>query len=541
MIRAFWVLWVAVFLPILLLSIPNQFNPIQQLTRTLSEDFYKPVYRSNFSFLSGKLQQAPPTEWPVIVEHYAQYFTYSLRLDELESYASSALFYPALQSGELIFQDGDPNVLLQRVLNSNKVLYFAINESREQGALNQARGTLSLAIEDLRSQPRSQWESSIAEQNRLIPLKLSLVREADLLPIEQEKLGAAKGQMISYLNPQGSMILLAPLDEGVWLHVEDNISYQTQLKLTTAIAGLFFLGISIALVMWIFPLWRDLKRLVKTANEFGQGVLSKRASTSRLSVISQLSESFNQMANNIEKLIASQRTLTNAIAHDLRTPLYRLRFAFEMLDDPDIAQSQKDKYRQIIHSSIEDLDHLINQTLVLSRYNRITDISHFSYCYFTENLDAEAELFRLENPHLKLQVDVSDSLRQQKLFVDHRALLRAVKNLLSNAARYAKQEIRLSLNEAQGELILIVEDDGVGISADDVERIFEPFVQLNNQERNSEKGQGLGLAIVKQITRWHQGQVEVKRSDLLGGARFELRWPKEIAVGNVTKLDTNSQ
>ncbi|ENM5893523.1 ATP-binding protein [Vibrio mimicus] len=529
MIRAFWVLWVAVFLPILLLSIPNQFNPIQQLTRTLSEDFYKPVYRSNFSFLSGKLQQAPPTEWPVIIEHYAQYFTYSLRLDELESYASSTLFYPALQSGELIFQDGDPNVLLQRVPNSNKVLYFAINESREQGALNQARGTLSLAIEDLRSQPR------------LIPLKLSLVREADLLPIEQEKLGAAKGQMISYLNPQGSMILLAPLDEGVWLHVEDNISYQTQLKLTTAIAGLFFLGISIALVMWIFPLWRDLKRLVKTANEFGQGVLSKRASTSRLSVISQLSESFNQMANNIEKLIASQRTLTNAIAHDLRTPLYRLRFAFEMLDDPDIAQSQKDKYRQIIHSSIEDLDHLINQTLVLSRYNRITDISHFSYCYFTENLDAEAELFRLENPHLKLQVDVSDSLRQQKLFVDHRALLRAVKNLLSNSARYAKQEIRLSLNEAQGELILIVEDDGVGISADDVERIFEPFVQLNNQERNSEKGHGLGLAIVKQITRWHQGQVEVKRSDLFGGARFELRWPKEITVGNVTKLDTNSQ
>ncbi|OXX38201.1 two-component sensor histidine kinase [Vibrio sp. V09_P4A23P171] len=542
MIRSFWVLWVAVFLPILLLSIPTQFNPIPYLSRSISEEFYKPVYQSNFTFLSEKLRQAPQAEWTTIIDGYAKHFSYPLRLEALDSYHVSPEVYQALQKGEIIFQDGDPMALLQRVLNSDKVLYFAINEPREPAALNQSRGTLYLAVEDLRSQPRTQWQTSIAEQNSRIPLELSLLQEQDLSPIERSKLLADEEQMTSYINQQGSMILLAAVDENTWLRVEDNISYQTQLKLTTAIGGFFFLAISVALVMWIYPLWRDLKRLVKTANEFGQGVLSRRATTSRLSVVSQLSHSFNNMANNIEKLIASQRTLTNAVAHDLRTPLYRLRFAFEMLEDEDIALSQKEKYRQVIHSSIEDLDHLINQTLVLSRYNRITDIRHFSYCHFADNLVAEAEHFQLENPQLTLRVSVLDSLRQQTIFVDNRALLRAVKNLLSNAARFAQQEIHLSLNESDGQLFLVVEDDGPGIAPDDIERIFEPFTQVNNQERNSEKGHGLGLAIVKQITRWHQGKVRVKvNGSALGGACFELQWPKQISLPNVTKLDTNGQ
>ncbi|MDN3683626.1 HAMP domain-containing protein [Vibrio sinaloensis] len=59
--------------------------------------------------------------------------------------------------------------------------------------------------------------------------------------------------------------------------------------------------------MWVYPLWRDLKRLVRTANEFGNGQLSKRATTSRMSMVSQLGLSFNRMADNIESLIAGQK------------------------------------------------------------------------------------------------------------------------------------------------------------------------------------------------------------------------------------------
>ena len=122
------------------------------------------------------------------------------------------------------------------------------------------------------------------------------------------------------------------------------------------------------------------------------------------------------------------------------------------------------------------------------------------------------------------RVSVLDSLRQQTIFVDNRALLRAVKNLLSNAARFAQQEIHLSLNESDGQLFLVVEDDGPGIAQDDIERIFEPFTQVNNQERNSEKGHGLGLAIVRRLTNLLEHRIDVE-SDPGKGSRFTVALP----------------
>ncbi|MBC5832118.1 ATP-binding protein [Vibrio metschnikovii] len=540
MIRAFFILWIAVFLPIMLLLIPTNFNPVQKLSRNVSEDFYKQVYSTNFELLFKLLHQAPKEQWPTIIDNYAQHFSYPLRLDDLQRYQDTPSIYHSLQQGKLTFQYDDPMALIQRVSGSDKVIYFAINEPTEMTILNQAKGTLYLLGENLQHYPRSEWKTNLDQQNRQIPVELVLLTDDDLPQAAKEKLHKTPAKIISYVSKDGHIALLSPVVPGIWLHVEDNITTQTQIKLTTAIGGFFFLCISTALVMWIYPLWRDLKRLVKTANEFGHGVLSKRATTFKLSVVSQLGDAFNKMADNVEKLIAGQRALTNAVAHDLRTPLYRLRFAFEMLEDDKIAESQKEKYRKVIHSSIEDLDHLINQTLLLSRYNRMADISHFTHCEFAQDLIQEVEHFRLEHPHFQVQVDIAESLLQHTFFIDKKALLRAVKNLLSNAARFAQKEIHIFLQDSPKFYQLVVEDDGSGIAPEQAERVFEPFTQIDNQERSSDKGHGLGLAIVRQIIYLHQGSARVVASPL-GGARFELQWSKSISTTlNVTKMDTLS-
>jgi two-component system sensor histidine kinase RstB len=82
--------------------------------------------------------------------------------------------------------------------------------------------------------------------------------------------------------------------------------------------------------------------------------------------------------------------------------------------------------------------------------------------------------------------------------------------------------VRLSLDQAN--CLLMVEDDGPGIPEEDRDRVFEPFKQLNNDQREMSKEHGLGLAIVHQIVQWHQGQVWVQQSDM-GGAQFCVRWP----------------
>ena len=99
----------------------------------------------------------------------------------------------------------------------------------------------------------------------------------------------------------------------------------------------------------------------------------------------------------------------------------------------------------------------------------------------------------------------------------------AYKNLLYNAIRFAKRDVRVTFQAGNLANRLIVEDDGPGVPTEDRRRIFESFVQL---QRGGEvkQGFGLGLLIVKRVMEWHNGNVFVDSSPL-GGARFTATWP----------------
>jgi signal transduction histidine kinase len=100
-----------------------------------------------------------------------------------------------------------------------------------------------------------------------------------------------------------------------------------------------------------------------------------------------------------------------------------------------------------------------------------------------------------------------------------------LKNLLYNASRYAKHEIRVGFRTYDGRHHLSVDDDGPGIPERDRKRAFESFVQLD-KTRNKKTGFGLGLAIVKRAIEWHGGEVVILDSPL-GGARFAVSWPAD--------------
>jgi two-component system, OmpR family, sensor kinase len=117
--------------------------------------------------------------------------------------------------------------------------------------------------------------------------------------------------------------------------------------------------------------------------------------------------------------------------------------------------------------------------------------------------------------------DIQGNARQ--VFCDVHLLESAYKNLLYNAMRFAKRDVRVTFEAGDSINRLTVEDDGPGIPTEDRGRIFESFVQL---QRGGEvkQGFGLGLAIVKRAMEWHNGGVFVDSSPL-GGARFTATWP----------------
>jgi signal transduction histidine kinase len=117
---------------------------------------------------------------------------------------------------------------------------------------------------------------------------------------------------------------------------------------------------------------------------------------------------------------------------------------------------------------------------------------------------------------------------------------RIVDNLLSNALRFAQEAgtVQVGLAATDGELVLVVEDDGPGIPEPQRATVFEPFRQLRDPARRQGGGAGLGLAIVRDFARLHGGDAEVGRSDL-GGARFVVRIPHREAEGPVPEHEVS--
>src|SRR5476651_415282 len=108
-----------------------------------------------------------------------------------------------------------------------------------------------------------------------------------------------------------------------------------------------------------------------------------------------------------------------------------------------------------------------------------------------------------------------------------RYLHRAVQNLVSNAMRHAECEVRVSYQVGQQRCRIDIEDDGPGIPENAWDRIFTPFMRLDDSRTRASGGHGLGLSIVRRIIHWHEGRALIGRSESLGGACFSLAWPRE--------------
>ncbi|WP_070963612.1 ATP-binding protein [Vibrio sonorensis] len=522
MIRTIFILLFAVLVPFIAIFAPYDFSPLQYMNERVSHQFFKGVYQPTMEQFQNDLAPITHEERLEYLADLAPHFEHPLKIIPIDSYKDDASIHETLLSGEIALDFGDPIALMQRIGNSDDALYFALYSSVRADELRQIKGPVYLGVREIRKLPQEQWADQVAAISEKGTFTLAMVT-SDELPNLEEAITAGD-DIYSLETEEGEIQVFAKLDDNHWMVVTDTSSYRANITLLSYVMGLFILLIAFTHLFWFYPLWRGLKQLTKTANQFGHGLLTERAKVSKRSIVAQLANSFNQMADNIEKLIAGHRELTNAIAHDLRTPLYRLRFAFEMLNSNEISNEQKEKYSNIIDTSIDDLDNLINQTLQLSRYSRVADINQFSKENLAAQIHTEIEHYQLEHPDLEARFICHPQLQEQELFIDGKSMLRALKNLLSNAARFTQSQVVVSFDRQGSQYVLRVEDDGPGIPDELKERIFEPFAQIDNQERQTNKGHGLGLAIVKQIAIWHKGYAQVTESAYQGAA-FEIRWP----------------
>ncbi|WP_399425816.1 ATP-binding protein [Vibrio campbellii] len=289
------------------------------------------------------------------------------------------------------------------------------------------------------------------------------------------------------------------------------------------IVWLFFLaGFALYCVLLIWFLSRRVRELEKVTIAFASGDFNARADTSSSKSVGTLNKSFNHMADKVSRLITTNRMLTNAVAHELRTPIFRLQWQADLLADASLNQQQQ-KYVDSIVEDIDEMESMVEELLYYAKMERPnTDIqtSSVALSSFTQSLLPKWQ----RDTQLSVLIDDSSS-PMTTIEADPQLLKRALDNLLRNAMRYAQNQIVLEIVETPEKSCIRIHDDGRGVEEKDWPHLFDAFYSADKSRNKSTSGFGLGLAIVKQIVELQKGEVSISHSPY-GGACFTVCFPK---------------
>ncbi len=392
------------------------------------------------------------------------------------------------------------------------------------------RGTIVLIEDELFRKPRSEWPKTIKALDDKFAYKLNIVARwtMKLRPRQAEKLDAgelvidADGDVLYHrLKQTPEILVVGPLSPDANPDRPRALPLELRIRLLTW--SLIGLCLAIAVWFWVRPVWRDLEALRQTARALGEGHFDARAPEARSRAFELLTETLNGMAERIQRLIATQKELSSAISHELRTPIARMRFALEMCSESDSIEDRS-RLWQMMGVDLDELDNLIDSSLTYARFEREQPELHLTPVELAPWLEDAVDSMRILGRSLELSVDSSALPSAQRVELDLKSMPYAVTNLLRNAIKYARKRISVSAEVAGDRIRIHVDDDGIGIPPEERQRVFTAFTRLDRSRDRATGGYGLGLAIVRLVLEQHGGNVSVDESPL-GGARFTLSWP----------------
>ncbi len=248
------------------------------------------------------------------------------------------------------------------------------------------------------------------------------------------------------------------------------------------------------------------EQLAKTTEGVMGGDLTRRAPVfGSGDEFDRLSEQLNAMLGKLERLVISSRSAGDSIAHDLRSPLTRLRNRLEA----GIRSAGDEGPRNALVRSIDDVDSVLDTFNAILRLSRVQAgaTGSFRRTNVTDLTDELAELYQPVCEEKRLGFTYSP---QRDLFVlaDRDLIAQAMSNLVDNAVKYTPEggAIRLEARRAaDGDVALTVVDTGPGIPAEDRERAVERFVRL--EQSRSQPGSGLGLSLAAAVAEAHTGKL----------------------------------
>ncbi|KGJ88202.1 sensor histidine kinase [Colwellia psychrerythraea] len=283
----------------------------------------------------------------------------------------------------------------------------------------------------------------------------------------------------------------------------------------------FYLVLISILLLWAYPLVKQLLALRAAARAFGEGKLDNRISLSSISYIHDIEVEFNNMAQRIENLIADVKLLSTAVSHDLRTPLARIRFGIDTLQEVEDLTLRQELELQLG----DDVDEMTSLVETLLNYARLEQ-NRVEIQKEPVNLSELIQTCIKRKKSNNFKLSFINKSSNKLVLVDNKYITMVLNNLLQNAINYGRGHVLVELFHNSHNTIISISDDGDGVPIEQRENIIKPFFRAKNS-LNQVKGHGIGLAIVKRILDWHNGTLSISNATELSGSKFTIKLPSQ--------------
>lgn len=317
-----------------------------------------------------------------------------------------------------------------------------------------------------------------------------------------------------YWGDSGAMGLAVQLKDGSWLNSAIAKKMVNSMLTTRSLISLAVTALILSLCAAFIArtMTKPMRRLAAAAEALGRGESVAPLSEKGPDDIRHTAVAFNLMQSRLQRFVEDRTRMLAAIGHDLRTPITSLRLRAEFVAD--------DETREKMFDTLDELRAMTEATLAFSREQATEEA--------TRNVDLTALVGSLCDDLVELGHAISCAEAEQ---ISYRcrpdALKRAIRNLVENAVRYG-EHAHVSLRMTPHAIEIVIEDEGPGIPADALEKVFEPFFRMEHSRNRETGGIGLGLSISRNMVRQHGGDIHLANTG--HGLRATISLPPTASV-----------
>ncbi len=267
-------------------------------------------------------------------------------------------------------------------------------------------------------------------------------------------------------------------------------------------------------------------RLNEAIQEVTKGNFDVELVTKREDEIAQLTKNFNKMTRELKNFEYLRKDFITNISHEFKTPLASIQGYAKLLQNPQITREERLEYTTIIMEEAKRLVNLSSNMLKISKLESQEIVDKINPFFLDEQI--RKSILILEPAWSKKNIEFDIELEKTKYWGDEELLQQVWLNLLDNAIKFTDQAGRISVTlQQQSEAIEVkISDNGIGMSAETIEHIFEKFYQGDTTQTTA--GRGLGLSLVRRILDLYGGDIKVE-SKLHEGSTFTVVLPVAAA------------